>query len=46
MKSLKADVSSVSPSLERLEELCVGLYAENRATLFMECGDIPKIKQK
>ena len=38
VKSLKADVLSVSPSSEQLEELwaeCVGLYAENGATLLV-----------
>ena len=41
VQSLKADVSSVSPSSVRLKELwvvcglCVGLYAENGATLLV-----------
>ena len=42
VKSLKAHVSSVSPSSERFEELwvvcglCVCLYADNGATLLVE----------
>ena len=44
VKSFKADVSSVCPSSERLEELwvvcvCVCLYAENGATLWWENND-------
>ena len=37
VKSLEADVSSVSPSSERLEELwvCVCLHAGNGATLLV-----------
>ena len=37
VKGKKADVSSVSPSSERLDcGLCVGLYAESGATPLVE----------
>ena len=41
MKSLKAHISSVSPSSERFEELrvCVGLYADNGVRYWWEYGD-------